>query len=93
MLGVRKAAAHTGERSRAYWLGRIDDLPPAPDLALAPGAAASATQFTRYSAVLTGEVWRSLCGRAQARHITPSVGLLSAYAEVLAMWSGAPASR
>ncbi len=90
VLGVRKAAAHTGERSRAYWLGRIDDLPPAPDLALAPGAAASATQFTRYSAVLTGEVWRSLCGRAQARHITPSVGLLSAYAEVLAMWSGAP---
>ncbi|MFD8890534.1 condensation domain-containing protein [Streptomyces sp. NPDC059566] len=76
------------EQARAYWQGRLDTLPPAPELpvrALADSGAAPA--FVRRERRLTGRVWRQLRDRANALGVTPSVLLCAAYAQVLRTWS------
>lgn len=73
---------------RQYWLERIRELAPAPDLPLAV-APAQITQphFVRHSARLDRETWAVLRQKAQARELTVSGLLLACYAEILARWS------
>ncbi len=87
---VTAAPGEHRERARAYWLDRLDALPAAPELPLEGTGDVRAASFSRHSAVLAGDAWRDLCERAQRARVTPSVALLSAYAEVLAAWSAAP---
>ena len=76
------------ERARAYWVARLDSLPPAPALPLAVDPARlTDPRFARLHAVLAPPVWRRLTERARAAGLTPSSLLLSAYAEVLGTWS------
>ncbi|WP_308409020.1 non-ribosomal peptide synthetase [Streptomyces sp. AC558_RSS880] len=76
------------ERARAYWLRRLDELPPAPELPLAGDPAAVARPwFTRRSRPLAADRWETLRERARQHGLTPSVVLLIAYVEVLAAWS------
>jgi amino acid adenylation domain-containing protein/non-ribosomal peptide synthase protein (TIGR01720 family) len=86
------------ERAREYWLARLADLPPAPDL---PFAAAESTaarradgepdaRFVRRRDVLSHEQWKALKDAAHARGFTASGVLCAAYAEVLATWSKEP---
>jgi pyochelin synthetase len=76
-----------GRRSRAYWLDRIDDLPPHPRLPLqASPAALSWPRFTQYAARLDPPGWAALRARAAAAGLTPTGALLAAYAETLARW-------
>ena len=50
------------ERARTYWMNRLAEFPPAPDLPLArPPAAVGAPRFRRESATL-GETFRRGCG-------------------------------
>ncbi|WP_028648005.1 non-ribosomal peptide synthetase [Nocardiopsis sp. CNT312] len=74
-------------RDRAYWMERIDDLPPAPELPLAEHAADASAHFTRLSAHLEPQEWAALRTRAAERGLTPSAVALAAYTEVVALWS------
>jgi amino acid adenylation domain-containing protein len=74
-------------RSRDYWLDRLDDLPPHPDLPLAANPASiMQPRFTQHEARLGAGSWSRLKARAAAAGLTPTVVLLAAYAETLARW-------
>ncbi len=79
------------QAARAYWMNRLDQLPPGPDLPLAKQPAAiTAPRFVRYSYELNKDSWESVCKIAGGLGITPSGLLLSAFAEVLMTWSKSP---
>ncbi|WP_369201246.1 amino acid adenylation domain-containing protein [Streptomyces sp. PU-14G] len=71
-----------------HWNKRLDTLPPAPRLPLAGDPAGiTAPRFERRTAVLDPEARRALEERARAHGVTPSAVLLTAYCEVLSLWS------
>ena len=83
---VRRSAAY--QKSLDYWQGRIDTLPPAPELPVArQGDALDAPRFVRWSGRLLPEAWSRFKERARKAGVTPSVAICTAYAEVLAAWS------
>jgi amino acid adenylation domain-containing protein len=76
-------------RAREYWLRRLDDLPPAPELPMvARVEALQNPRFRRLQDDLDRAMWRDLKARAAKLGVTPSAILLAAYAEVLKTWSG-----
>ncbi|MBE1587055.1 non-ribosomal peptide synthetase [Nonomuraea angiospora] len=77
------------DRDRAYWWGRMDDLPPAPELPALDQAAADA-RFRRWESRVEPAQWARLRTRAAAAGITPSQAVLAAYAEVIGRWSRRP---
>jgi amino acid adenylation domain-containing protein len=87
-LACRESEAY--RRAWDYWRGRLADLPPAPELPLARGAAAGPTRFTRHEARLERERWRRLRERAAQAGITASGALLAAFAAVLRTFSKSP---
>jgi non-ribosomal peptide synthetase component F len=67
-----------------YWLDRLADLPPGPQLPLATDPMTVAVpRFVRREARLGPEQWQRLKSKARGHGITPSAVLLSCYAEVL----------
>jgi pyochelin synthetase len=88
---LRESEAYA--RARAYWLERIDSLPPAPELpTLDPTRRAShpsdAPRFRRHECMLSASDWATLKKRAGQQQLTPSGVLLAAYAEVIGRWCG-----
>lgn len=80
------------EQDMQFWLGRLDTLPPAPELQLARSPESIAQQrFNRLDARLNSETWVKLRKRAAVAGLSPSGLLLAAYAEALAAWSRRPA--
>ncbi|HEX6521533.1 MAG TPA: amino acid adenylation domain-containing protein [Streptosporangiaceae bacterium] len=80
-------ASAAGQRSRDYWLGRLDDLPPYPGLPLRTSPSAiTQPRFVQHSARLDQSSWAALKARAASAGVTPTVALLTAYAETLARW-------
>ncbi len=78
-------------RDRDYWRERVATLPPAPDLPLAVAPASIARpRFRRRRGRLDAAAWEALRRRAAARGLTPSSALLTAYAEVLALFARSP---
>lgn len=79
------------ERDRQYWLNKIDDLPPAPQLPLLLQSDAcskrNSTNFTRYSHILPSSQWQSLCLLGREQQLTPSSVVLACFAEVIGFWS------
>ncbi|OKI02568.1 non-ribosomal peptide synthetase [Streptomyces sp. CB02923] len=89
-LGDR-AAGRTAdrERARAYWQARLPDLPGGPALPLAGRPEDVTTpRFVRRSHTLPAHEWDALRSRAAEHGITPSVLLVTAFAQILARWSG-----
>ncbi|CCG41205.1 non-ribosomal peptide synthetase [Magnetospirillum molischianum] len=74
-------------RDRRYWLERLDDLPPAPDLPRATLTVPGPARFVRHHARLSEATWNSLRQHAAARGLTASIPVLAAYAAVLQRWS------
>ncbi|MGH3375379.1 MAG: amino acid adenylation domain-containing protein, partial [Actinoallomurus sp.] len=75
------------ERSRAYWMERLDDLAPHPDLPLRTSPSAiTHPRFTQHVARLDAPSWTALKARASAAGLTPTGVLLAAYGETLARW-------
>ena len=73
--------------SREYWLDRIGDLAPFPDLPLAVSpAAVKAPRFGQRLVKLDVTAWSALKERAASAGVTPVSVLLMAYAETLASW-------
>ncbi|MEU1014056.1 condensation domain-containing protein, partial [Streptomyces sp. NPDC005890] len=83
-------AAGEDEKARAYWLARLDTLPPAPELPLLAPRQEEPTRFVRRMHTVSRERWARLKDGAQARGVTPSVLLCAAYAEALALWAKEP---
>lgn len=78
------------ERDRSYWLRRIDELPPAPELPLRQGHR-DATRSERHVVTLQTSEWDALCRRAGIHGLAPARVVLAAYAEVIGRWSRRPA--
>ncbi|HEC84258.1 MAG TPA: amino acid adenylation domain-containing protein, partial [Thioploca sp.] len=79
------------QRFLAYWLNRLDTLPPAPQLPLAQNPATiTQPQFQRRSAQLDSDHWQPLKQRASQAGLSPSGVLLAAFADILTLWSKQP---
>jgi pyochelin synthetase len=76
--------------SRRYWMKRLDELPPAPDLPLIHEAPAHAPRFERHDLELFPEHWTALCSHARKLELTPSTAVLALFAEIVARWSSQP---
>lgn len=89
VLGLEAVGDSAGFRAaRDYWLERIAELPPAPELPLrTPMESVAAAQFSSRSFELSGERWARLRQRALASGLTPSMVLCWAYAATLRTWS------
>ncbi|MEV7229556.1 amino acid adenylation domain-containing protein [Polymorphospora sp. NPDC051019] len=76
------------DRALAYWRERVGTLAPAPGLPLErQPESVERPRFTRYDEVLPAEQWGRLKAAAGRYGVTPSVLLLTAFAQVLARWS------
>lgn len=92
---ARRALADTPAyaRDREYWTGRLESLPPAPELPLAePWAAADrpadgSVRFRRLERRLPAAARQRLIRRAAEHGLTLPTVLLTAYAEVVGRWS------
>ena len=79
------------QTSREYWMDRVATLPPSPELPLAVNPASVAQpKFKRHHAQIDSRTWQSLKERAIRIGLTPAGILLTAYAEVLAIWAKNP---
>ena len=75
-------------RSLAYWKKRADALPAGPDLSMVrPPEDIEAPKFTHLSSRIPEDSWAAFVDYAKKNRLTPSVGVLAAYATVLARWS------
>jgi amino acid adenylation domain-containing protein len=75
-------------RSWDYWKGRLDSLPPAPELPMTQDP--SQLEFPRFSHQISPigpETWSRIKRRAAISGITPSGLVLAVFAEVLGAWS------
>ncbi|AZE60637.1 MULTISPECIES: non-ribosomal peptide synthetase [Pseudomonas fluorescens group] len=88
--GLLEGSRH--QRDRDYWLARLDELPPAPQLpAPLSGEDTTVPRFQRHSAHLDAQPWAALKRAASTLGLTPSIVVLSAYAGTLQRWSQQPA--
>lgn len=79
------------ERSRDYWLNRLDSLPPAPDLPLAKRPSELKRHLCkRHAGRLERDRWQQLKQKATQAGLTPSGILLAAFTEILTVWSKNP---
>jgi pyochelin synthetase len=79
------------EKSRQYWLNRLDDIAPHPDLPLHTSPATiTHPRFTQHTIRLEPPQWTALKSRAATENVTPTTLLLAAYAETLACWGAGP---
>ncbi|MFG1945701.1 amino acid adenylation domain-containing protein [Nonomuraea sp. NPDC048826] len=76
------------ERARAYWMDRLDTLPPGPELpVLPPAAREDRPRFTRRPGSLDPDRWNQVRARAAEHGVTPSAVLIAAYAVAVGAWS------
>ncbi|MGD1808688.1 amino acid adenylation domain-containing protein [Dapis sp. BLCC M126] len=88
-LAIRETSYY--QRSQEYWFNRLDNLPPGPELPLAKNPTSiTQPEFKRRSAKLSSVQWQKLKERGNQVNLTPSGILLSAFAEILSLWSKSP---
>ncbi|RFB33980.1 non-ribosomal peptide synthetase [Brevibacillus sp. VP] len=81
-------ASELYHRDLDYWIARLPELPPAPQLPLAQNPESLSEQrFSRLEAKLSKQTWQKLKKRTAEVGLTPSGILLTAYAETLGAWS------
>ena len=72
-------------RDREYWMSRIDELPPAPELPIEDTNPPA--RFERHQFSLTKTQWDNLCRYAGKYGVTPTSAVMTAYGMTLARWS------
>jgi amino acid adenylation domain-containing protein len=92
LLGFRDyvlaAAALEETEALRYWLDRLPELPPPPDLPLARAPSTVAhPRFRRRAETLGADHWQRIKERARSERLTPSAVLLTKFADVLGAWS------
>lgn len=76
------------EKDKEYWMNRLDNFLPAPDIKLVKKEREIKNQrFKRRSAYLKQDEWDKLKTYAKEYGVTPAVLLITTYAEVLRKWS------
>ena len=92
VLHEREREATPGfDRARRYWLDRLEEIPPGPDLPLATAPMAiGAPRFRRQTRVLPADVSDRLRRAGMDMGISPTALFVCAYAEVLGRWSASP---
>lgn len=83
----RQRSSGQYRRDREYWMRRVTELPPAPDLPLRPQATSAPARFRRLGVTLNRAAWAGFKARAGRHDLTPSIAVLAAYAAVIARWS------
>lgn len=74
------------EKEKKYWMDRIENLPDAPELPKLPSTEAK-DAFGRKFLRIPADAWNRMKARAKQYGLTPTVPILSCYADVLAKWS------
>lgn len=75
------------KKAENYWMGRLDTLPPAPQIPLArPFGEIQQPSFARVEAALSPSEWRSFQSNAAKASVTPSNALAAAFALTLGRW-------
>ncbi|MFV0136400.1 amino acid adenylation domain-containing protein [Streptomyces sp. HMX87] len=87
LAGRRTARSDTD--SREYWLRRLSELPPAPELPRAKGEPTT-VGMTRRTTVLEPHQWQAFKARAAEHGITVTVALCAAFCEILRHYSASP---
>lgn len=89
VLGLEQIKSTSAyEKDKKYWEDRVETFADAPDLLLAKNESQITEQrFCRRSAKLSQKEWLSVKDAAGRLEVTPSVLLMSAYAETLRLWS------
>ncbi|WP_019872681.1 non-ribosomal peptide synthetase [Salinispora oceanensis] len=83
----RSAGQPPVARSKAYWMSRLDDFAPRPDLPLRTNPAEiTYPRFRQREVRLDAAGWVAVRAHAAAAGLTPSALLLTAYAETLSTW-------
>lgn len=80
---------------REYWLGRLPELPAAPQLPVHSAESAAAdsdgtARWAGHAANVPADRWRSFQEAAAGRNVTPSAALMALYGEVLSRWAQDP---
>lgn len=76
------------QRSKAYWLQRLPNLPPDPVFPLMSSSRRPAhPRFFSRQGQLTAQEWSRFKARAALSGITPTAALLAAFAEILTAWN------
>ena len=79
------------KKSLDYWLNRLDNFPPAPELPLAVNPSSIKEHHNqRLIGQLDAQIWQNLKQKAQNAGLTASGVLMAAFAEVLTLWSKSP---
>jgi amino acid adenylation domain-containing protein len=79
------------QRSLAYWDEHLANLPPAPEFPLVKNLGeVDQPHFTRRSARLDPAAWQAIKNHSAKADLTPTVVVLTAFAQVLAAWSKNP---
>lgn len=79
------------QRDKAYWWNRIDSIPPAPGLPVQVKSANGEKHiFTRRRFRLSKQKWQQVKQRGASIGVTASNILLTAFSDVLALWSKEP---
>ncbi|MFD7498825.1 SDR family NAD(P)-dependent oxidoreductase [Streptomyces sp. NPDC059832] len=91
-LKIREQASTAeSDQSRSYWSGRLQSLPPAPELPLAVRLAdVPRPVFTNRFMRVDAPEWEQFKRNAAAAGLTASGAVLGAYCHVLAAWSKTP---
>lgn len=76
------------DKDKSYWSKRIPELPAAPILPKAKKEDTSSGLFERRELKLDLSSWNNLKNLAHQHGVTPTITVLSAYAQVLERWSG-----
>ena len=85
---VLAATALDETKALRYWLDRLPQLPPPPDLPLARAPSTiSHPRFRRRAETLAADDWQRIKERARSERLTPSAVLLTKFADVLGAWS------
>jgi len=79
------------ERSKKYWLDRLETLPPAPNLPLAQDPKTIKNpRFQTINCRLEAALWQPLQEKAKGYGIQASTLLLAVFAEIVTWWSKTP---
>ncbi|MEV1082855.1 amino acid adenylation domain-containing protein [Streptomyces sp. NPDC050211] len=82
------------QADRSYWMRRLDELPPAPELPVRAPEPSRRTgrpaRFRRWETTLDAARWTRLKRSATAHGVTASGAVLGCYAEVIGRWSRRP---
>lgn len=71
-------------KSKKYWQGKINELPPSPQL---PVGHKEVYEFERFNIVLPPEKWESFKKNCSVSRVTPVAALVTAYGSVLERYS------